>query len=388
MKRREFLGSLGVLGIALPSVGMAAASTRVAPLQVVLLAPEASATQPNLGIDFVQGVKLALQNQNVQLVVKQVSFSTSSITNTAKALLEKSRPDVLMVFGDGLVSHLSPLAEAFKVPIVVAEVGARVARAREHHPFVFVNSLNLWQSEWALGAWAVRNLGRNAVIVSTLIDSGFDHLYAFESGLVSGGGRNFETLMLDTGTEKNRSAKVMASIRQLRPDFIHVVGSNTLARDFLAQHGGAKTMSAFVHEQQPTRAAIGVKSAFTWAASNSNFERQYQRIGGRSANAIAALGFETAQWIAGSAEQGRSLELMHALANSNFESARGLVSVNSTTHRLNATPVLREVRSVSGVLRHVAVQTLETVPEHHPALTALTSYPRSGWINPYLSIFE
>ena len=388
MKRREFLGSLGALGIALPSVGMAAASTQVAPLQVLVLAPEASTAQSNHGADFVQGVKLALQNQNVQLVVKYVPFSTSGITKAAKALLEKSRPDVLMVFGDGLVSHLAPLAESFKVPIVVAEVGARVARAQEHHPFVFVNSLNLWQSEWALGAWAARNLGRNAVIVSTLIDSGFDHLYAFESGLVSGGGRNLETLMLDTGTEKNRSAKVMASIRQLRPDFIHVIGSNTLSRDFLAQYGGAKTMSAFVHEQQPTRAAIGVKSALTWAASNGTFERQYGRISGRTANAIAALGFETAKWLASSAEQGRSLELMHALSKSSFEGPRGLVSANSNTHRLNATPVLREVRSVSGALRHVTVQTLEHVPEHHPALTALTSQPRSGWINPYLSIFE
>ena len=72
--------------------------------------------------------------------------------------------------------HLTSLFEQRQVPLVLANVGAHVVRPRQRHPLVLHHSLGYWQSSFALGRWAARNLGPRAYVSASIVDAGYDTL--------------------------------------------------------------------------------------------------------------------------------------------------------------------------------------------------------------------
>jgi hypothetical protein len=213
MKRRDFLQALG-LGAALPSVAVAAAPRK---LRVLVLAPQ----------KFSSAFLSALAHPSFEMRFVEAGATTISAAKAAAQVLESQTFDVLVSLGDGFAESLRPVLEQHSLPTICNEFGAKIAPL-ESSAFIAVNSLNLWQSEWALGAHVgaqrKHNIGRGntAVLLCSLIEAGYDLPFAFRSGFESAGGQLLGTLFL----ESDNQAAMLEQIKTLRPAHLHVIASD------------------------------------------------------------------------------------------------------------------------------------------------------------------
>jgi hypothetical protein len=213
LNRRNFLQALGV-GAALPVASVAAASSRV---RVLALAPK----------KFSSAFLSALQAPNLELQWVDAGATTTSAAQAVAQKLEQQTFDVLVSLGDGFAESLRPILEQHSLPAICNEFGAKVAPL-EQSAFITINSLNLWQSEWALGAHVgaqrKHNIGRGntAVLLCSLREAGYDLPFAFRSGFESVGGQLLGTLFL----ELSNQAPILEQLKTLRPAHLHVIASD------------------------------------------------------------------------------------------------------------------------------------------------------------------
>jgi hypothetical protein len=220
LNRRHFLQALG-LGAALPAATLAAAPNR---LRVLALAPK------KFSRTFLQG----LSNPNLEVQFVYAGATTHSAAQAVAQKLETQTFDVLVSLGDGFAETLRPVLEQHSLPAICNEFGAKVAPL-EQSAFITINSLNLWQSEWALGAHVAsqrkHNIGRGntAVLLCSLREAGYDLPFAFQSGFESAGGKLLQTLFL----ELDNQAAILEQLQTLRPAHLHVIASDMADLEWL-----------------------------------------------------------------------------------------------------------------------------------------------------------
>ncbi len=397
--RRTFLKSILGVGVALPTVlaTQASAIPSRGALRVGVLTPN-SGVYPKLGQHFLDGLKLGTQLENAKLEFIADTFETAfGAAQKAKTWLERKSIDALVVLGDELGESLRELADAHGIPVIVNEFGARIPQRAEHSPFIFRNSLGLWQSEWALGEWVAANHGKNVLIVSTLREAGYDLGYAFASGVAAKGGRVLETVITDQNSSQHAFDTALARIRALKPDAVHFISSDPNALEFVKHYANAGFRTSRLSVSAPslassflshkTRAFIGVNSAFTWAENlpckgNQQFVRAFKNAMHHNPDAVAVLGFESAQWLSSafSTNFHNPQSLVRALTTAKFDSPRGTFSISSQHHFY-----LRNARATTHGFQHLEVQQLPSFNQHQPALNALRGSLRSGFSNIYLT---
>ena len=404
--RRTVLKSLALTvaasysGVGAARVAAAGESAALRPLRVGVLLPAATRS-PELAERYLAGLKLALSVPGVQLVSRAVA-RPAELEAAARDLLTREGVQVLVALGDGLQTTLRALAEQHHTPLIVSELGGLMPRGESGSAFVFSNSLQLWQAQWALGAWSVRHLGRQVQVVTSLLESGYDLPYAFASGVEAAGGTVLHTSFADSFAGQPQSAQVLGRSRELQPDHVHFIASEAASLDFVAAYGRSLhhlhtplTASglALGEALRPVGGSRGVRTALTWAAdldspTNRAFVQAYQRVSGRPADALAALGFETGGWIvqAQTAVQGQHAQTqawLKAFAAARLHSPRGEITVDAQ-HRAQAPLYLRLSGIRGGQLVHTLAGQLAAPPAQHRALQALLEAPRTGWLATYL----
>ncbi|ULH14119.1 ABC transporter substrate-binding protein (plasmid) [Deinococcus sp. KNUC1210] len=370
------------------------------PLKVGVLLPVAS-RYPELSERYLAGLSLALNVPGVQLLTRLVGSRPADLETAARGLLTSEGVHMLVALGDGLQERLRGLADHHHVPLIVSELGGLMPRGESSSAFVFSNSLQLWQAQWALGAWSARNLGRRVQVVTSLLESGYDLPYAFGAGVESAGGTVLHTSLADSFAGEIQSAEVLSHSRELRPDHLHFIASESQTLDFVAAYGRSLhrlpplTASglALGESLRPVGGSRGIRSALSWAADldlpvNRRFAQAYQRRTGRAPDALGALGFETGEWTlqALAAVQGhhsRTQAWLQALGSAKFSGPRGDVSVDA--HRRAQAPLYLRVSAQQGsAFVHRLAGQLAAPPTHHRALQVLLESPRSGWLGTYL----
>jgi hypothetical protein len=213
LNRRNFLQALGV-GAVVPATSFAATPGH---LRVLALAPQ----------KFSSVFLGALQAPNLEVQFVEAGATSHSATQAAAAVLKHQRFDVLVSLGDGFAESLRPILEQHSLPAICNEFGAKVSPL-EQSAFITINSLNLWQAEWALGTHVAgqrkHNIGRGntALVLCSLREAGYDLPFAFRSGFESAGGQVLGTLFL----EPNNQATLLEQIKTLRPAHLHVIASD------------------------------------------------------------------------------------------------------------------------------------------------------------------
>lgn len=327
MKRRDFLQALAV-GAAVPSIGVAAHAATPSRLRVLVLAPKKFSSR------FLQ----ALTSPMLELRFVDAGLTTNSAARASSTALEHDRPDVLLSLGDGFAQTLRPILEQYALPAICSEFGAKIASPFETSPFVRVNSLHLWQSEWALGAYAASqrktNIGRGntAVLLCSLREAGYDLPFAFKSGFESVGGRLLETIFFDAAKPDQNA--ILQQLCELRPAHLHVLASDAGNLEWVRQ----------------SRLPISA-SALTPIQATSAFS------GGKNSDPVRLL-----------AEQ--SVALLEAARVSGLDLLRGLRQAPNTQQL--------------ELYKNGSRQALAFVSEMHPHLNELRGGVRSGYTNTYL----
>ncbi len=280
-----------------------------------------------------------------------------------------------------------------------ATVGEHASAPGKPNPYIFYNSLNYWQANWALGAWAAQNLGRRALMISSFYESGYDGLYAFQRGFEISGGSVLETLVTHRPAKTSDFSQIPHFIQKLKPDVVYAAYSGQSGLDFLQAYAHAGLAgrlplvgSSFLAEEFVSadlgRAAFGVKTCQSWAVNlaaptNQEFQKAYQKYAGKAADIFATLGFDTAGLLVEALQlaHGRvdpAQSLIRALERASFEGPRGPLVMNANTHATGSRLYLREVRRIDGTPNNAVLDVL-TGPD-----LPLKYGVKTGWLNSYL----
>ncbi len=81
------------------------------------------------------------------------------------------------------IQHLVDRFEKRKVPLVYCNLGEHFLPSKGYNDYVFQNSIHLWQQVWLLGYYAAEHLGGKGMILSSMYDSGYCFMSAFELGM-------------------------------------------------------------------------------------------------------------------------------------------------------------------------------------------------------------
>jgi hypothetical protein len=153
----------------------------------------------------------AAQYPNVELITAEVRPYWSDVTQAAQSIAEAEKVQLIVTL---MNPTLSPYARDYFASadnlLIVASAGENIVRHEDHLPNVFHTSLHLWESNYALGQWAVQTYGKRGLMATTLYDSGFDALHAFQMGVEAAGGEIVNTYI----DMKNGIDDSFASLRQ------------------------------------------------------------------------------------------------------------------------------------------------------------------------------
>jgi branched-chain amino acid transport system substrate-binding protein len=423
LNRRAFLKTSGAIaGLAAVATLLPGCSTTQSPLGSLksFVVPESpvtvgvllprSVSRPDVAQNVLAGMRLYAERfarRPLHLVVQEVGVGQHDAYLGAHALLEQGQVDLLAgVVNPALAPQLQELLHERRTILAVADVGANVPRSLEAHPYVFANSLGYWQASHAMGGWAARNLGSRAAIVSSFYDSGYDTIYAFRLGFEGTGGQVAETFVSHRPTDSDdHMPALMAQIAAAQPDFIYAISSGRQANAFLRAYaesglaGRIPLAGASFTLADRSAHLYGLPSmpmVLPWArnlghAENQSFVTAYEAATGRPADALALLGYDTAQMIdtaitAAGGDVRDTAQLQQALGQVAFTSPRGALAIDPRSNSLAGPLYLGIAQQGSNGLRHEALEPIAIPTAYDQQIAALRSSTKSGWTNAYLCV--
>lgn len=389
LTRRHFLVGAGAVAGAglLPAAWtwVSRLSIRPVALKVGLLTPNAT-SYPNLGKRVLAGIQAAKHPWISSLSVQSadIEVGASGATRQSQALLESASVDLVIAYVNTTVAaKLQPLFESAQRPLIVLDSGANVVRAEQHSPYVYYNSLALWQSSYAAGRRLVDQHGPRVFIATAFFDSGYDSLNAVRQGVIDAGGEVVDTFVTHLDPARNGVADVIDAIRAANAQSIYAHYSGRPAAEFLSAYidAGLTTAlplagSGFMVEGSARDAlgdrAAGLATTLGWAADPA-FAVEAVRY-----DPFAALGHDTVQFLGAAVETaGEPARWGDLSIQAPVTGARGALTLDAA-HVLTGSLAWRDSRLVYGTLANLAVEALPK-PDA-PAIPEMAS----SWLNQYL----
>ena len=412
INRRDFIRalSLATCALALTPLELLADNSQIysptslqsipRPLELGTLLPN-SIMYPGLSENWLAGMNLYFR-QAGGAPVSLLAQATPNRWRTDHAL------DLLAGIGGANVGlTIDHLSSANRSVFIANDAGANVIRHHEINSNIFHNSLGYWQANTAMGKWAVQQLGRRAFVASAFYESGYDLLYAFQSGLENAGGQVAETFIAHVPPVANNLPDLISAIKRVQPDFVYAFFSGTPAVDFIRAYADSGLLnriplagSAFLVDEMILPrlgdAALNIYSGLSWSPTlqtveNQTFTTAFQQMTRRAPDGFAVLGYDTARWIAEALNQvGGDLTQMDRLREAfravRFSSPRGSFGFDSQTQTSTTPLYLRQVQSQDGKLVNQVVGELESVSINDTRFTDLRAAQRSGWTHAYLAV--
>lgn len=306
--------------------------------------------------------------------------------------------DVLVAAISGVaLPRVAQLCAERKVALVAANSGAHVNASSLKG--VVVNSLQIWQSAFAMGQFAARRLGSSVFTIVAAPDAGYDSVYALQRGVSGAGGRvvgraithQATKALVEAAQQARRSGAAVVSVHATQQRAVEIVKAcrgagfqGSIVVDPLSLELGAAGRAELA------RAGAWTTSAWAYDQGNSHardFARRWKRqVGGRP-DAWALLGHDTALLVAEGARRvrrrgGGMRSLAAKLRHAKVGGARGQQVVNGATGVVSTPLVVRRSRpkdlSGSRVVARPA-----RVAGNAPAMVVQGRKDKSGYLNEY-----
>ncbi len=415
--RRNFLKMLGT-GFAAATANplIAGVSKMKAPgktIKVGVLTPQSNIC-PQYPYSFMNGFRLgidqnkALKKQHIELVNEPNGYGTPFLSkqNSEKLLYENGVDLMVGLIGNEVAGQFEDLFSKKQVPFVICNAGEYypVQKLRKN-PYLFFNTLNLFQTAYAAGQFATSKYGKRGFVVTSLYDSGYDSVYAFNRGVESASVSVEETLVMKMN-ENDFVSKAIARINAVSPDYVYVLLSGNQANDFIIQYNNEENPLPIVTSPFVTDGcnlpmlgnyAGNLESISPWDKkadnqANREFCKTYLSTYHSEPDLFSALGYETGLMIylalANAAGNYSGQSLSKSLAEIKLNSPRGKFSVDKETG-WTQTP-LYQLKIEKNLLGSIPVARVsgERQPAEatHNDFAELDNNFRSGWLNPYLFV--
>jgi len=381
-------------------------------MKIGLLYPRSKA-HPGLMVDFMDGLKAALQrqqiSQEIQLISESIGFGgqDKEVYEKAEQLLVLERVDLLVAYVDlRVLEILKPLLYASGKLILIVNPGA-------NYPETWVpqsNIINLTLQHSFLchltGKMAAGQNKINAATATTFYDCGYLHTAAITKSLVKEGGKVTFNYVNNQRYDDSFDVKPLTDYLTSDPS------TNTLVCVFdslpaslfysrLNEYDGADNLHLFVSPMMLEQQALekisegfkfSVDGYLPWCASsknsaNNDFIESYLKQTKRTATIFSLLGWETAlilkEVFSMNEEQfSDGASVVANLSENTINSPRGAMKLDTETNYF-VSPVYR-----CSLPQHSDKLLIEKVEFPEQEWAGFTGDPfngaSSGWTNTYL----
>lgn len=383
-------------------------------LKVGVLLPT-SRMFPGVDQGFLAGLEGALAgvDPRARLIVEPVGAGANRdvVQEKIQKLLLVERPHVVVgVLGAGLVPHVQTSFAQHRTPFLVCNLGADLLlTGDEPNPFIFWNSLNVWQSTYALGFWASRNVGRTGAIAAAFHEAGYGIVRAFWLGFeMAGGGRVLATEVTHRASATEDPSDALARLAAHGPDLVFGLYAGREGVSFMRAWAALGltngpplvTTPLMTHGHwlgQMGPEVLGVRTACSWVpgtdpAADARFSEACGGAATRPApDVFGLLGYEAGLIVRGALTRlgtapvdGAALGA--AMAGVGFASPRGEMRVDADSREVPTSDQLIEIRS--GASEEPAWTGVGRIrlPDRYDADARIVrdQEVKPGWVNAYL----
>ncbi|WP_316805394.1 ABC transporter substrate-binding protein [Pedobacter nototheniae] len=369
-------------------------------MKIGLLLP-GSSTHPLIPHNFMGGINAALaahqQADQFEIFSAFIGFGTDEklISKEAEELFMMKQIEVLIVFGDEpKIQRLYPLANALKKQIIIVNHGAQF-NSLNNGDYVAYHTLNTVVSAYLTGEVAKKNSDK-ALMVSSFYDGGYSIMQAMVDAFLTNEDslagsfilsyllKDFDTSALRQSLEKDK-----------KPMLCNLSGD--LVEAFFKQMNsleGAEAVKIFASSILVGEAAV-LESAINFPVTgytcwhpeiktgeNKKLVETFEAANGRAADAVAALGWDTALillHVKNSQQKGNA-----CFANLDIEAAKGKLSFDSVTNRFLSSQYLANYLPGNKFQYSDSLNYAEILSAWKNITAAYPDGTSAGWVNTYL----
>lgn len=357
----------------------------------------------NLGIDQHKAIKKG----RIELITEQVHFATPMIVKEkSQKLISENNVDIITgIVNSEVVSHVGNLFKNAQLPAIFTNAGeSYLVNELKQNPFLFFNTLNLFQAAYESGRYAVNNFGKNVAILTSFYDSGYDSLFTFKQGVESADG-NIPVTYVAKHNDESFLSDTIEKLKQTEPDCIYLFMNGNQSDEMIRNlhFANIKTpliTSAFSTENQRLinlgEAGKDIISLSSWnknlkTKENKNFVEAYNNKFNKEPDLFSTIGFETGQLVYEALSKLKGgfsgLEIAKSIKTIELKSPRGNISVNANSGMIrNKLFVNQTKRSTFSIPENHILKTINPVDEFEEQFAVLDNEFRSGWLNPYLFV--
>jgi branched-chain amino acid transport system substrate-binding protein len=412
--RRNFLkiAGVGLTGALVKPVSAQSAKLSASNIKIGVLLPQ-SVEHPLYPGSFYNGLRCGLDQRKalklgkIEVITEAVNFGTPQITKEKiqKLVTENNVHAIVGILNSEVAAYIGELVNNAQIPTLIANAGeSYITTELKSNPFLFFNSLNLFQAAFHAGKYAVEKFGKRISVVTSFYDSGYDSLYTFRQGVESSGGEIIETLLEKQG-EVNFENTSVNQLKSSRPDAVYVFLNGNKADNFIRNYYFSAInipilSTAFVVEKHRAvnlgEAVNNVVTIGSWDVENTSkqnkeFVSKYQKATHKMPDNFSMLGYESGQLLYASlAKSGSDLSantISNQLKNLSIASPRGEINVNPKSGFVNNQLLVRKTKVLaSGEINNDVIEKITPVNEYEELFASLDNTYRSGWLNPYLFV--
>ncbi len=298
----------------------------------------------------------------------------------------------------------------FKKICLFADMGEYVPFMHDQSPYMFYNSYQSWQSQYAMGYWAQKKFGGRGIMVMSNYESGYHFHAAFHEGVQVAEPTPMKMLTMRTYSNLAISAEDMlmeylGNLRKEAPSFINAMFSGDEAVDFLRvfhREGLHKTipviatapMASYEVLNQVSNLDMTLYSGSIWDMDaedklNKKFKQAFVNRTGRMPNMFGLLGFEIGQALEQLYPyfQRREMEkVQNWLMEQTIETPRGPQSFHLKSQY--ATPVINieKITIANNLVRKMVIEQGRSLPYDHKVFEEIQNGVSSGYFNTYLCV--
>lgn len=372
-----------------------------------------STIYPNLGHEIMDGILSGIP----QTLQRQFQFFPEFIQQGQPSAL-RAAIEKLIAFHNvdiitGMVNYRSirdvySLINRFKKPCLFIDLGEYLPLLSDHSPYVFYNSYEMWQLEFALGYWAQSEFGGSGSVIMPSYEAGYHLPSAFRMGTQFKKPSEMQWVLIPfRGGQNNIKDSVREYIRIIKkeqPDFLHAMFSGTEALDFFEafkEEGleGEIPLVATPHMvsyevlNKVKSLNLTMYGASVWHydadnAENQTFKKVHLSQTGGMANKFSLLGYEVGRaldnlypfLIKGTDD---TLSQLHLMKISSPRGERRFVNNNSfPNHNID----IEKIHLTGKDIKRIIIGEGKGIRSSHSIFESVYSENVSGWLNNYLCV--
>lgn len=336
--------------------------------------------------------------------------SHKTYTDAVAKLLNFNNVDVV----SGLVSYMSlpdliSMTEKRQKLGFFFDIGEYIPHNIHLSNSVFINSLQFWQAEYALGYWANKTFGDKGMVIMPVYDAGYHLHSAFRQGTIAAGSSciDYKTLTYIDGKSqvKDRIEPVLEEIKKDPPSYLHSIFCGTEAVEFLdafKKSGLHKIVPLVLSThmasdeiiQQVLNLNLEFYSASMWNFDNpdeinNTFKKRYINQTGNKPNVFSVLGYETGLAFYSMYAEFKQKEwgkVIHNLKTIKVNSPRGLRNFYLNSNYSTPVISIEKITTEKNNIRKFIVEQGQSLRFDNIVFSEIHNENVSGWQNPYLCV--